>query len=477
MMQFPTEDDSIGTMAIGKGNIVELGIEKTAYGGQGVARLEGFVIFVRGGVPGDRVLARVTRKKKDYAEAGIMEVLDPSTHRIPAPCPYFGHCGGCQWQHISYEDQLLYKRAHIQEAMAHIGSLPQVPVHEVIPSERPFEYRNKMEFSFSDRRWLLPHEMAREGDVERGFALGLHVPGTFHKVIDIEACMLQQKTGNRILCEVKTFAKESGMPPYGLKSHKGFWRFLTLRHSLHSDEWMVNLITSRERRDVLERLVHALSQGFPNIRTIVNNIHSGKAGIAVGEREITLGGEGALEDRIGPYRFRISANSFFQTNPLGAEKLYQQVAEYAELSGTELLLDLYSGTGTIPIFLAKDARLVLGLEIEKSAILDAEKNCAANNIDHCQFVLGDIRESLSFLKIKPDVLVIDPPRAGMHKDVLAGVMDLATERVVYVSCNPATMARDLDTLNQIYEVLEIQPVDMFPQTYHIEAVAKLVRRR
>ncbi len=475
-MQLSMEDDNIKTMTVGKGKIVELRIEKTAHGGKGVARVEGFVIFVRGGVPGDRVLARVTRKKKGYAEAGIVELLEPSPHRIPAPCPYFGHCGGCQWQHIRYEDQLLYKRAHIREALAHIGSLTQVPVREVIASERPFEYRNKMEFSFSDRRWLLPHEMEREGDVERGFALGLHVPGTFHKVIDIEACMLQQNAGNRILGEVKAFARESGLPPYGLKSHRGFWRFLTLRHSLYSDGWMVNLITSQERRDALEPLIRRLSQGFPNIRTIVNNITARKAGIAVGEREILLQGGGTLEDRIGPYRFRISANSFFQTNPLGAEKLYQQVAKYAELTGTEVVLDLYSGTGTIPIFLAENARLVLGLEIEKSAVGDAEKNCADNHMGHCRFILGDIRESLSSLKIRPDVLVIDPPRAGMHKDVLAKVMDLAPDRVVYVSCNPATMARDLEPLNQVYEILEIQPVDMFPQTYHVEAVAKLVRR-
>jgi 23S rRNA (uracil1939-C5)-methyltransferase len=477
MMRFPTKGDNIQIMVPGKGKTVELRIEKTAHGGQGVARLEGFVIFVRGGVPGDRVLARVTRKKREYAEALIEELLEPSDSRTSAPCPYFGHCGGCQWQHIRYRDQLRYKREHVREALAHIGSLRRVPVHDVIPSERQYAYRNKMEFSFSDRRWLLPQEMAQQGDVERGFALGLHVPGTFHKVIDIEACMLQQETGNRILREVKAFARDSGLPPYGLKSHRGFWRFLTLRHSLYSDEWMVNLITSRESQDALKPLARGLSRRFADIRTIVNNINSRRAGIAVGEREVTLTGEGTLEDRIGPYCFRISANSFFQTNPLGAEKLYQQVATYAELRGEEVVLDLYSGTGTIPIFLAGSARLVLGLEIEQSAIKDAERNCTANRVDNCRFVLGDIRERLSSLEIKPDVLVIDPPRAGMHKDVLAKVMDLATDRVIYVSCNPATLARDLETLNQLYEILEIQPVDMFPQTYHVEAVARLVRRR
>jgi len=376
---------------------------------------------------------------------------------------------------MAYEAQLSFKRAHIQEAMARIANLPEVPVREVIASDRPYAYRNKMEFSFSDRRWVLPSEMDQE-DVDRGFALGLHVPGTFHKVIDIEACMLQQETGNQILGLVKEYARQSGMPPYGLKSHEGFWRFLTLRHSFDSREWMVNVITAREKGDVMEGLAEALSRRFQGIRTIVNNISARRAAIAVGEREITLRGDGTLKDRIGPYRFQISANSFFQTNPVGAEKLYQRVAEFAELTGSELVLDLYSGTGTIPIFLSGGARTVMGLEIEPSAVQDAERNCAANGIRHCRFVLGDIRESLSLLKITPDVLIIDPPRAGMHKDVLAGVMSLAVKRVVYVSCNPATLARDLQALSRDYEVLEIQPVDMFPQTYHVEAVARLRRR-
>lgn len=462
-------------MGIGKGNIVELEIEKTAHGGQGVARIEGFVLFVQGAVPGDRVLARVTRKKKDYAEAVVTQVLEPSIHRVQAPCPYFGYCGGCQWQHMAYDAQLSCKREHIQEAMKRIAHLARVPVHEVIASDRPFEYRNKMEFSFSDRRWLLPHEMTRE-DPDRGFALGLHVPGTFHKVIDIDACLLQHGTGNQILGQVKEYARQSGMPPYGLKSHEGFWRFLTLRYSFDSREWMVNLITAQDRGDIMEGLADSLSRRFPSIRTIVNNITTRRAAIAVGEREIILRGSGTLKDRIGPYRFQISANSFFQTNPLGAEKLYRKVVEFAELTGSERVLDLYSGTGTIPIFLAGRAGTVTGLEIEPSAIQDAERNCAANGIRHCRFVLGDIRESLSLLKFMPDVLIIDPPRAGMHKDVMAGVMDLAVKRVIYVSCNPATLARDLSILGEAYDVLEIQPVDMFPQTYHVEAVAKLVRR-
>ncbi|MBW2610214.1 MAG: 23S rRNA (uracil(1939)-C(5))-methyltransferase RlmD [Deltaproteobacteria bacterium] len=463
-------------MRLRKGDIVELGIERAAYGGRGVARVDGLVVFVSGTVPGDRVMARVFKKKKGYAEAHLLELIWPSPDRIPAPCPYSGYCGGCQWQHLIYERQLEYKREHIRESMARIGGLQEILVHDTIPSEKIYGYRNKMEFSFSDRRWLLPDDYEK-GESEGDFGLGLHVPGTFYKVIDVDACLLQHATGNRILREVHRSVQNCGVPVYGLKSHKGFWRFLTLRHSAEFDEWMVNIVTSEYREDVVEPLSEALCSSVDNIKTVVNNINSKRAAIASGEREIVLSGDGYIRDRIGPYSFQISANSFFQTNSSGAEKLYKKVMEYAGLKGSEIVLDLYCGTGTIPIFLSNLAKEVIGMEIAESAILDADRNCRANKVNNCRFVLGDIRERLSAIRQRPDVLVIDPPRAGMHKDVLAGVMDMATDRVVYVSCNPTTMARDLGHMIQDYEVVEIQPVDMFPHTYHIEAVAKLVRRK
>ena len=359
--------------------------------------------------------------------------------------------------------------------MARIGSLPEVRVRDVIPSEKRFAYRNRMEFSFSDRRWFLPHENGPLQS-ERDFALGLHVPGSFHKVIDLEACLLQNETGNMILREVKEYAKGGGIPVYGLRSHQGFWRFLTLRHSSHFDEWMVNLVTSEERRDVVEPLAKALYHKIHNIKTVVNNINTRRAAIAVGEREILLSGDGTIQDRIGPFSFQISANSFFQPNSGSAKKLYQKVVEYAGLKGSEMVLDLYSGTGTIPIFLSNRSKTVIGMEIAEGAVLDAERNCRANGIQNCQFICGDIRETLATLKLKPDVLILDPPRAGMHKDILAKVMELGTERIVYVSCNPTTMARDMRAMRQDYHTVEIQPVDMFPHTYHIEAISELVRR-
>ena len=488
-----------------KGDIIELKIDRVAHGGQGVARSDGFVVFVRGAVPGDEVRALVTRKKKDFAEARAVEITKFSADRVEAPCPYFGHCGGCQWQHVDYLRQLEYKKALVEEAVARIGGLPGILIHDPIGSEKIFGYRNKMEFSFSDRPWFINYhppltppikggeireglpvkgggtparnEAIAERSLQHRMALGLHVPGTFNKVIDVEACLLQEERGNEILRAVKQFAKESGFPSYNLKTHKGFWRFLTLRRSTFFNEWMVNIITSELKKDLAENLARFIASPYPDVKTVVNNVTARRAGIAVGEWESVLTGTGVIEDRIGPYGFQVSANSFFQTNTAGAATLYEKVADYAELTGTEKVLDLYSGTGTIAVFLASRSREVVGMEITESAVQDAWKNCRANRVENCRFVLGDIREGLSSIPFKPDVLVIDPPRAGMHKDVTAGILALRTERIVYVSCNPATMARDLSEMKDAYEVTEIQPVDMFPHTYHVESVAKMVKKR
>ncbi len=463
-------------MKLKKGHTLELNIERMAYGGRGIARMDGFVIFVRGAVPGDRVMARIYKKKKDYAEAGLVELLDASCDRIEAACPYAGYCGGCQWQHVAYEKQLEFKSEHIKEPLERIAGLKDVLVRPLLPSGNIFGYRNKMEFSFSDRRWYLPDELPFK---EKGedFALGLHVPGTYHKVIDMTACLLQPKTGNEILREVGQYVKDSGIPVYGLKSHKGFWRYLTIRHSEAFDQWMVNLVTSEENVSMVQPLADSLCQKFEGIKTVVNNINGRKASIAVGEHEKVLRGDGFINDKIGPFTFRISANSFFQTNTSSAEKLYNQVLCYTNPKGTEMVLDLYSGTGTIPIFLASRVRAVTGIEISESATADANRNALENGVRNCQFVCGDIREKLGQIAFKPDIIIIDPPRAGMHKDVLAETLALAPYRIVYVSCNPTTLARDLEAMVEFYDLNEIQPVDMFPHTFHIEAVAKLSRRK
>jgi 23S rRNA (uracil1939-C5)-methyltransferase len=463
-------------MTLRKGDIIDLPIERMVYGGRGLGRLDGLVVFVQGGVPGDRILARIHRKKREYAEAGIVELLSPSPDRVAAPCPYFGYCGGCQWQHVVYEKQLVYKREHVMESLDHIAGLKQVMVHPVIPSEKAFGYRNKMEFTFSDRRWYLPDELDRRRE-EGDFALGLHVPGAFQKVIDIEACLLQHDMGNRILDLVRQYARDSGVPVYGLKTHQGFWRYLAIRYSKAWDNWMVNIVTSEERQDLIQPLADLIVGRFEGVATVVNNINSRGASIAVGEREIILFGDGYISDKIGPFNFRISANSFFQTNSSGAEQLYKTVVRYADLQGSETVLDLYSGTGTIPLFLAGSVRNITGIEISRSATSDAAMNAKANGVENCRFICGDIREKLVEIKAAPDILIIDPPRTGMHKDVLAQATALSAKKIVYISCNPATLARDLAVMTTVYDLVEVQPVDMFPHTYHIEAVARLALKR
>jgi len=461
-------------MAIKKGQQLELKITDIAFGGKGLARVNGLAVFVQQAIPLDVVIARITKKKKQYAEARIDTLLEPSPFRITPPCIYSGFCGGCKWQFMNYEKQLDYKRQHVAESFEHIGLIKDVSVHATIPSKLIFGYRNKMEFSCSDRRWLLPKDMDRD-DIDRTFALGLHVPGTFYKVLDTKTCLLQPELGNHILEQVRRFIKGSGAPVYGLRSHSGFWRFVMLRHSAAYDQWMVNIITAAEDRETVQPLADQLIESNPKIVSVINNITSRKAGVAMGEYEILLAGTSCIRDKIGLFEFEISANSFFQTNTLGAERLYETVKAYAALTGKETVLDLYSGTGSIAIYLAADAKEVIGLEIAQSAVIDAENNCRINRISNCRFILGDLRKSLPQVSARPDVMIIDPPRAGMHGDVVRQVLKMQPKRIVYVSCNPATMARDIGMMKESYSVLEVQPFDMFPHTHHIESVARMER--
>ena len=461
-------------MNIKKGQLLELDISGIAFGGKGIAKLNGLIVFVEQAVPLDRIIARIVKRKKQYAEARVESIIEPSPFRIKPPCMYSGFCGGCKWQFLNYDKQLEYKQQHVKESIERIGLIQDVPVHSTIPSDKIFEYRNKMEFSCSDRRWLLPDEMDLP-DADRNFALGLHVPGTFYKVIDTRECLLQPGLGNRILDDIRQFIRSSGAPVYGLRSHEGFWRFVMLRHSEAYDRWMVNLITAFENRKIVQSLADRLMDTYPQISSVVNNITSRKAGIAVGEYEIMLSGSAAVRDKIGEFEFEISANSFFQTNTRSARRLYETVRTYADLSGKETVVDLYSGTGAIAIFISGAAETVIGMEIAASAVKDAVNNCRINGISNCRFVLGDINTGIAELAAAADVMIIDPPRAGMHKEVVRRILESAPDRIVYVSCNPATMARDLGLLKERYRVLEVQPVDMFPHTYHIESVAKLAR--
>ena len=394
-------------MIVKKNQIIECDVFDVAFGGKGIAKIDGLAVFIDQTVTGDRVAARIIRKKRNYAEAVVQELLTPSPMRVDPPCPYSGFCGGCKWQFIDHPHQIALKRRHVAESLEHIALISGTPVHPTLSSDEIFGYRNKMEFSCSDRRWLMPQEMGTDVDV--GFALGLHVPGTFHKVLDTKACLLQPELGNRILNTVRTFMRASEKPVYGLRTHEGFWRFLMLRHSVVRDQWLVNIVTADEDRDAVMPLADIIMAQFPEVVSVVNNITARHAGVAIGEREIHLAGKAVLTDRIGGFEFEISANSFFQTNTRGAQKLYETVGRYAALKGDETVLDLYCGTGTIAIWLARQAGRVIGLELVESAVADARKNCRTNGIDNCRFILGDIKDTLETLQPAADLLVIDPP--------------------------------------------------------------------
>lgn len=462
-------------MSIKKRKTYELDIIDLAFGGKGLAKPDGFPVFIDGCLPGDRVFVKISKKKKSWAEGKLIHVVNPSALRQKALCKYAGFCGGCKWQQLPYQKQLEYKQKHVEDSLWHIGSLKDIPVKKVIPSVSEYQYRNKMEFSCSQARWLMPEELENP-DIKKGFGIGLHVPGTFDKVIDIDRCEIQKELGNDILNEVRQFIKESGLPAYGLRSHEGFWRFLMLRHSVAFDKWMVNIVTKTGNDEILGALAVRLIEKFPKIDSIVNNVTASKSGVAFGEYEKVIAGKDHIKEKLGAYIFEVSANSFFQTNTKACEKLYAKVLEYAQLSGNETVLDLYSGTGTIPIWLSKHAKTITGIEIVESAVRDARKNAALNGIENCEFLVGDIKNVLPQIKTPVDVLIIDPPRAGMHKDVVAQVLGLSAPRIVYVSCNPATLARDLELLDEKYRIHEVQPLDMFPHTYHIESVAFLTRR-
>ena len=461
-------------MNMRRGDTVELTIEKMVYGGRALAYHNGMAIFVDKAVPGDKVTARVTRVKKNFSEARLLEVLEVSAHRAIAPCPYNDYCGGCNWQFIDYEKQLEYKHGFVEDSLFHIGKVADAAIHPVLPCSQIFGYRNKMEFSFSDRRWLLPTDKDCKED-DRHFALGLHVPGIFDKIIDLEGCLLQKERGNEILREVKEYVKGSELPVYGLNSHQGFWRYLVLRYSYYFDEWMVNLVTGEDRGAALQPLIPILRDRFSEIASLVNNINTRRGGTAVGEWERILAGRRNIRDKIGDLTFEISAHSFFQTNTAMAEKLYQRVKDFASLTGKETVFDLYCGIGTISLSLASLAAKIIGMDISDSATGDAKRNCQLNGVDNCEFLCGDVKVLLSQVNIHPDLLITDPPRAGMHKKVIDQINQLLPDRIIYISCNPSTLARDVALLRERYRIEEIQPLDLFPNTHHVESVARLER--
>ena len=462
-----------------KGTTLELETDSAAFEGHSVARSDGFVVFVRNAVPGDRVRARIVKSRKRYAEAVVEELLESSPYRVDPRCKHFGVCGGCKWQHMEYEQQLHFKQRQVTETLEHIGGFDSVSVEPTLPAPYIYDYRSKMEFSFGTNRWLTEAEIASGEELEKGFALGLHIPKRYDKILDLDECHLQSSLSVQIVNKVRQVAMGQGWRAYNSNTREGYLRNLVIRTGFFSAESMIYLVTSHNRPDRMKLLTEAILAEMPAVTTVINGINDTLSPVAYGEQEIVYHGPGTIIERIGELEFRISPTTFFQPNSSQACRLFQVVRECARLSGNEVLYDLYSGIGTIALLLSPDCRKVVGIDSNEQAVEGARVNATANGIENCTFFPLDAAKSLTrnfaLRRGRPDVLVVDPPRAGMHKEVCQSILTLAPERIVYVSCNPATQARDLKVLGSSYEVEKVQPVDMFPQTYHIENVVALRR--
>ena len=461
------------------GDLVELDIEAFADRGKSLARVDGYVVFVAGAVPGDRVRARIVKRKRKHAEARLVDVLVPSGLRATPRCRYFGTCGGCKWQHVQYAAQLEAKRQSVEGALAHAGGFRHVEVQPTLASENVYFYRNKMEFSFSDQRWLTDDEIATGETFSRDFALGLHAPGHFARVLDLHECHLQSELSVRVVNRVRALALAEGWAPWSIRDHTGWLRHLVVRHGTRTGETLVNLVTNGWQEGRMALLAHVLQADCPEVTTLVNTIHTGLGQTALGERTETIFGPGLFHDRIGELTFEIAPQAFFQTNTRGAETLYRVARELAALRPDDLLYDLYCGAGTISLFCAPHVRHVVGVELVPEAIENARANAARNGLTNATFVAGDMLKLFTpdFIDAHgcPDVLIADPPRAGMHPKVVEQIARLAPERFVYVSCNPQSQARDLALLGDAYRIERVQPVDMFPHTTHVETVVALRR--
>ncbi|MFQ6609262.1 MAG: 23S rRNA (uracil(1939)-C(5))-methyltransferase RlmD [Fidelibacterota bacterium] len=460
-----------------KGEIVSLKIEALAFGGMGISHIGEMVVFVKNAIPGQVVNARILKKRSSYLEAKRISVDAESPHFVAPACDHFEYCGGCTFQNLAYPQQLSAKAAQVNDIYQRIGGFPEVRIDPIVGCDEIFNYRNKMEFTFSNRRFITE----ADEDLPRDFALGAHTAGKFDKILNIDECRLQHPVCNDILQYVKLRVRELGLAPYDIVNHIGFMRYLVLRTGSKTGEIMVNLVTASESPVKLQPLVDELIQRFPSIVSIVNNITSRKSGVSVGEKETILFGRDYLTDNIGELQFHISANSFFQTNTRQAATLYEIVRHHCGLTGKETVYDLFCGAGSISLFVASSAKEVLGFELVPSAIRDARQNAELNGIENVRFFEGNLMDmfrdspELSQLPL-PDVLIIDPPRAGLHPHTVKDILTQSPRRIVYVSCNPSTQVRDVRLLcDEGYTLDKIIPVDMFPHTPHIETVAILTK--
>lgn len=486
-----------------RGETVELVCESLAFKGKGLCKVEdtGYVVMCDRALPGERFIGRVTRKKNSYSEVTKLKTLSPHTDMVEAPCEYASHCGGCKTQSLLYEAQVRAKEEQVRDLVVHVGKFsykdPEFDdvMKTIVPCDMQFHYRNKMEFSFGTKRWLPKEQLQERGEDANVYALGLHAPGFFDKVLNVDKCFLQSEPANKVLAAVQDCWRnpELGLSPYDCHSHAGFLKHLMIRSGRDVEtrlpQLMVNFVTSSYKPELLKPLVDKLAV-IPEVVSIVNNVNTKVGNTSVGEEEYKLYGKATITEMLRGLAFEISANSFFQTNAHQAEILYKLVEDCAGLKGdgSEIVLDLFCGTGTIGLTLAKKVKHVYGYEVVPEAISDARRNAKLNGLHNATFIQGDLNKiSESFGKDfpKPDIVISDPNRPGMHTTLIKYLLKLKAPRIVYVSCNPATCARDLDylchgsveqKLQGCYRLKSVQPVDMFPHTPHIECVCLLELR-
>ena len=456
-------------------------IENYAAEGKSLARVDGKVIFVERAVPGDVVDIRLGKNKKDWAEGNVTRFREYSADRVVPFCSHFGVCGGCQWQMLPYEKQLQYKQQQVADNLQRIGKVPLPDMFPIIGASSDRYYRNKMEYTFGNKRYLLPSELndvSVSGDAN---VAGFHAKGFFDKVVDIDRCYLQEEPTNALRKSIRQFALDHGYSFYDIRAHQGFMRNLQLR-VCRSGEVMANVVFGYDDEEKRKALLDHVLLHFPTLTTVLYTINT-KWNDSLNDLEpIVYSGKGYVIETLEDFQFKIGPKSFFQTNTEQGERLYQVARSFAELTGRETVYDLYCGTGSIGIFCSRAAARVVGVEVISEAIDDARENAELNGVRHAEFYAGDVVDVCNddFFNLhggRPDVIITDPPRAGMHEKLSRKIVEIAAPLVVYVSCNPATQARDLNILGEKYEVTKIQPVDMFPHTHHIENVVQLRLRK
>lgn len=455
-------------------------ITDVAAEGKAIAKVDEMVIFIPYVVPGDVVDIQLTKKKKNYGEGRVIRFVQYSDKRCQPFCSHFGVCGGCKWQNLPYEEQIKYKQKQVWDNLTHLAKIELPEISPILGSSKTQYYRNKLEFTFSDKAWLTAEQMNIPDEEKPHNALGFHIPGMFDKVLHINECYLQDDLSNRIRNTIFTYCEQNNIPFYNLRTRDGVMRNIIVRNSVTTGEWMVIIVFALPDNEAINGVMNHVAEKFPEITSLLYIINQ-KCNDTIGDQDINVfRGKDFMIETMEDLKFKVGPKSFYQTNTLQAYELYKVARKFAGLTGTELVYDLYTGTGTIANFVAKHCRKVIGIEYVPEAIEDAKVNAELNGLDNTLFYAGDMKDILNTEFIekhgRPDVIITDPPRAGMHEDVIKTILFAAPKTIVYVSCNPATQARDLQMLDAQYKVEAIQPVDMFPHTHHVENVVKLHAR-